>query len=134
MATVNSQQAEPPLIVSIDIGTSSIRVALFDRLGRALQGLEARRNHEFRTDAQGMSEADPDFLLDLIFQCLDQVLARIEKISSPIGGVAVCSFVNNILGLDRKLPRRNPADHLCRHPFGRGGSRVKNGFRRGEDP
>ena len=101
MSTVNVKQAEGPLIVSIDIGTSSIRVALFDRLGRAIEGFEARRTHEFRTDAQGASEADPDFLLDLIFQCLDQVLAQTDRIPLPIGGVAVCSFVNNILGLDQ---------------------------------
>jgi gluconokinase len=101
MSTVNSKQAEGPLMVSIDIGTSSARVALFDRLGRALEGFEARRTHEFRTDAQGSSEADPDFLSDLIFQGLDQVLAQTAEIPLPIGGVAVCSFVNNILGLDQ---------------------------------
>jgi len=101
MSTVNSRQAESPLVVSIDIGTSSIRVALFDRLGRAIDGFEARQTHEFRTDATGASEADPDFLLDLIFQCLDQVIARAAKISLPIAGVAACSFVNNILGLDQ---------------------------------
>ncbi len=101
MSKVNFEQAEEPLIVSIDIGTSSVRVALFDRQGRALEGFEARRIHEFRTDAQGSSEADPDFLLDLIFQCLDQVFARTDRIPFPIGGVAVCSFVNNILGLDQ---------------------------------
>ena len=61
MSTVNVKQAEGPLIVSIDIGTSSIRVALFDRLGRAIEGVQARRTHEFRTNAQGASEADPDF-------------------------------------------------------------------------
>jgi gluconokinase len=101
MSIVNIQQAEAPLIVSIDIGTSSIRVALFDRLGRAVKDFEARRIHEFRTDAQGASEADPDFLLDLIFQCLDQVMARALPLRLPIGGVAACSFVNNILGVDR---------------------------------
>ena len=101
MSTVNVKQAEGPLILSIDIGTSSIRVALFDRLGRALEGFEARRAHEFQTDAQGASEADPDFLLDLIFQCLDQVLAQTLAISLSIGGVAACSFVNNILGVDQ---------------------------------
>jgi gluconokinase len=101
MSMVEFQQAEAPLIVSIDIGTSSIRAALFDSLGRAVKDLEARRPHEVRTDAQGASEADPDFLLDLIFQCLDQVMARVLPSHLPIGGVGVCSFVNNILGLDR---------------------------------
>lgn len=100
MSIVNIQQAEAPFMVSIDIGTSSIRVALFDRLGRAVRDFEARRTHEFRT-AQGASEADPDILLDLIFQCLDQVIAQAHPLRLPIGGVAACSFVNNILGVNR---------------------------------
>ena len=101
MSTVNLKKAEAPLIVAIDIGTSSIRAALFDRLGRAIEGFDARRTHEVRTDALGASEADPDFLLDLIFQCVDQVMDRTAEIPQPIAGVAACSFVNNILGLDR---------------------------------
>ena len=101
MSMVNPKKAEPPLIVSIDIGTSSIRVALFDRLGRAIEGLDARRTHEFHTDAQGASEADPDFLLDLIFQGLDQVMSQVSSFGLLVGGVAGCSFVNNILGVDR---------------------------------
>jgi len=101
MSTVSCKKAEVPLILSIDIGTSSIRVALFDRLGRAIEGLDSRRTHEFHTDAQGASEADPDFLLDLIFQCLDQVTAQTASLGLSIGGVAVCSFVNNILGVDQ---------------------------------
>ena len=101
MSSVNVQQAEGPLMVAIDIGTSSIRVALFDGRGRAVEGFAARRAHEFRTDALGASEADPDFLLDLIFQGIDEVLARAAELTLPIGGVAACSFVNNILGVDR---------------------------------
>jgi gluconokinase len=100
MSAVNVEKAEAPLIVALDIGTSSIRAALFDRLGRAVEGFEARRTHEFRTDGEGASEADPDFLLDLVFQCLDQVMARAAEIPLPLGGVAACSFVNNILGVD----------------------------------
>jgi gluconokinase len=100
MSTVNIRKAEAPLIVAVDIGTSSVRTALFDRLGRAVEGFEARRTHEFRTDAEGASEADADFLLDLVFQCLDEVLARTAEIPLPLGGVAACSFVNNILGVD----------------------------------
>jgi gluconokinase len=101
MSIVDIRQAEAPLIVSIDIGTSSIRVALFDRRGRAVKDFEARRTHEVRTDAHGASEADPDFLLALIFQCLDQVMGQAIPLSLAIGGVAACSFVNNILGVDR---------------------------------
>lgn len=114
MSTVPVRQADPPLVIAVDIGTSSIRAALFDRRGRAVEGMEARRPHEFRTDASGASEADPDFLLELIFQCLDRVTALAGEIAPPIAGVAACSFVNNILGLDSQdrpvLPLTTYAD------------------------
>ena len=88
-------------MVSIDIGTSSIRVALFDRLGRAMEGFEARRTHEFHTDAQGASEADPDFLLDLIFQCLDQVVARTDEFPFPSAGWPSAPLSITFLGVDQ---------------------------------
>jgi len=86
--------------VALDIGTSSIRVALFDRLGRAVEGLAVQRAHEFRTTVDGASEADPDALLELVWGCLDGVLARAGPLAAEIAGVATCTFVSNVLGVD----------------------------------
>ena len=100
MSTITQDQAEEPLILAIDIGTSSVRTILFDRLGRAVQGVEARQGHEVRTRPAGASEADPDALLELVFQGLDQMGSRAGHLAGKIGGVAACTFVNNILGID----------------------------------
>ena len=100
MSTIAPDRAEEPLILAIDIGTSSVRAVLFDRLGRAVQGVEARQGHEIRTRPDGASEADPGALLELVFQCLDQIVSRAGHLGGKIGGVAACTFVNNILGID----------------------------------
>jgi len=100
MSTIAPDRAEEPLILAIDIGTSSVRAVLFDRLGRAVQGVEARQGHEIRTRPDGASEADPDALLELVFQCLGQIVSRAGHLGGKIGGVAACTFVNNILGID----------------------------------
>ncbi len=100
MSTIAPDRVEEPLILAIDIGTSSVRAVLFDRLGRAVQGVEARQGHEIRTLPDGASEADPDALLELVFQCLDQIVSRAGHLGGKIGGVAACTFVNNILGID----------------------------------
>lgn len=94
------QQAEGPIILAIDVGTSSIRTALFDRLGRMLQQMEARRSFELHSTPSGASEADPDRLLALIGECVDQTLAQAGSLRSEIAGVASCTFVSNILGVD----------------------------------
>ena len=101
MSTVAPDRAEEPLILAIDIGTSSVRTALFDRLGRAVQGFEARQKHEIRTNTEGAAEGDPDALLELVFTCLDRVVTRRRDLDGKLGGVAACTFVNNILGVDK---------------------------------
>ncbi len=101
MPTVARGRAESPLILSLDIGTSSVRAAIFDRLGRAVEGLEARQPHEIRTTKEGASETDADLLLELVWRSIDAVLAHPGCPKKQIGGVATCTFVGNILGVDR---------------------------------
>ena len=100
MSTITPDRATAPLILAIDIGTSSVRVNLFDRLGRAVEGSEARQFHEIRTTPEGAAEADPDALAGLVWRCLDLVLDRAGHLTKEVGGVAICTLVGNILGLD----------------------------------
>ncbi len=101
MSSVTPSQAESPFILSIDIGTSSVRTSLFDRLGRAVGGVEARQSHEIRTSKDGASETDPDALLEIVWHCLDDVLAKAGPLSKKINGVATCTFVGNMLGVNK---------------------------------
>jgi len=100
MSTVIPEKAEGPLIVSIDIGTSSIRTMMFDEKGRTVEGLEARRVHEIQTTSEGAAEADADDVLRMVFECLDQLMDKAGSLQISIGGVAACTFVNNLLGID----------------------------------
>lgn len=99
-SSVTRKQAGSPLILAIDIGTSSVRAPVFDRLGRAVEGVEAHRPHEIHTTAGGAAETDADMLLDLVWQCLDEVLERAGPLAAEIAGVGACTFVTNILGVD----------------------------------
>ncbi|MGD0624550.1 MAG: gluconokinase [Thermodesulfobacteriota bacterium] len=99
--TVTRNHAEEPLVLAIDIGTSSVRTALFDRWGRVVEGVEARQMHEITSSAEGASEADPDALLEIVFNCLDRVVHQAHDLGSKMKGVATCTFVNNILGIDQ---------------------------------
>jgi gluconokinase len=99
-AAISPTRAEPPLILALDIGSSSLRAALFDRLGRAVQGIEAREPYQVHYTADGGAEVDADALLALLFQCIDAALVWAGPLAERIAGVAGCSFVNNILGLD----------------------------------
>ena len=116
MSTLLPKQAESPLILSLDIGTSSVRAAIFDRLGRAVVGLEARQRHDLRTTKEGTSETDADALLERVWRCIDEVLGRMGHLKDQVRGVGICTFVGNILGVDGDRQGHHPVDNLRRHP------------------
>jgi len=100
LTIVASDRAESPLILALDVGTSSVRAMLFDRLGRAVEGTEAWQDYAIHTASAGASEVDPDVLLERIWHCLDQVLDRVGALSGEIAGVGACTFVTNVLGVN----------------------------------
>jgi gluconokinase len=100
MSSVTPSQAESPFVLSIDIGTSSVRISLFDCLGRAIGGMETRQPLEIKTTAEGASEADPDLILEHTWSCIDSAMEQAASLSRRIEGVASCTFVGNILGVN----------------------------------
>jgi len=100
--TIAVAAAEPPLILTIDIGTSSVRAMVFDRLGRSVEGLGARRAHQIRSSVEGAAEADADALLKLVWACVDETVGRAGAAVERLAGVAACTFVGNIVGLDEE--------------------------------
>src|SRR5512135_3424965 len=91
---------EPSLILALDIGTSSVRSLLFDAATNVVEGMEARRAHVFQVGQDGAVEADADELLRLLCECIDETLARAGSDAAHIAGVAACTFVSNIVGVD----------------------------------
>ncbi len=93
-------QAEQPFVLSIDIGTSAVRAAIFDRLGRAIGSMDAREPLEIQTTTDGASEVDADLVLERTWKCIDAVTEQAAFLSKKIAAVASCTFVGNILGVN----------------------------------
>jgi gluconokinase len=100
LSTVAPDHADSPLILALDVGTSSVRALLFDRLGRAVEGMESRQHYTIHATTDGASEIDPDALLEHLWRCLDTLLESVGSFGSDIAGVATCTFVSNVLGVD----------------------------------
>lgn len=100
MAYISAFEAHEPFVLTIDIGSSSIRVMLFDRLGRGVQGVGAQVAYELQTTSDGGVEADAQRMLDQIFLCLDEALASLASLAAKIVGVALTTFVSNVMGVD----------------------------------
>ncbi len=86
-------------VLSLDVGSSSVRAALHDASGAAVEGSEVKLDHEFDYTADGGATAEADGLLGLVARAIDGVLAR--HTDAKILCVAASTFWHSALGVDR---------------------------------
>jgi gluconokinase len=100
MILVERQRAEPPLVLAVDIGTSSTRSLLFDRQGRQVAGSLARVATQPRITPDGGYEDDADQVLDHVARSIDATLGACRTLADQVGAVALATYVSNVLGVD----------------------------------
>src|SRR5687767_16024 len=103
MTIIAATNAKPPLIVALDLGTSSARAILFDSLGRNVSGFESQVPYRMNTTPDGGVEIGADQLVDIVAQSIDQLIdlaSASPSILSSIGAVAACTFWHNLMGVD----------------------------------
>jgi gluconokinase len=86
-------------VLSLDVGSSSVRAALHDASGDAVEGSEVKLDHEFDYTADGGATTDADGLLDLVARAIDGVLSR--NPDAKVLCVAASTFWHSVLGVDR---------------------------------
>lgn len=91
---------DAPLILTLDIGSSSVRARLYNHHARALPEFAAQRAYDLHTTATGTSEMNPALLLEQVAQCVDALLEQAAPLALQIRAVAVDTFVSNILAVD----------------------------------
>ncbi len=98
MTTVSARNVEAPLVLALDLGSSSLRAIVFDRLGREVEGTEGRTPCRWTRTPGGGVEGDPDAILDGTFEAIDRALAAAGKRAREIRAVGISTFWHNILG------------------------------------
>lgn len=91
--------ARDPLILVLDVGTSSARAALYDATGEPVYGASVQVQHEMTTTQEGGVETDADDLLDRVCRCIDGVLAQAGALGERIAAVAPSVFWHNVIGV-----------------------------------
>ena len=99
-----------PVVLTLDVGSSSVRAILFDQQANPIDGIDAHHSYEFQTTADGGVEIDADALLGWAIDVIDTVLARAgqmlpfkkgsSKYGSRIARVATSTFWHNLVGVD----------------------------------
>lgn len=100
ISSVAANAAEAPLILTIDIGSSSARALLYDCQGRMVEGISAQARYEILTTAAGAAEVDPDWIVEQTARCVDIVLTKAEKLAKQVAAVAIDTLVTSIVGVD----------------------------------
>ncbi len=96
------------LVLTVDIGSSSVRTNLFTERAVRLEEASTRIPCEPRTTPDGGVELDPELLLEQVFTAIDRTLHRAGRMAGQISGVGMCSLVSNVLGVDRNYRPTTP--------------------------
>jgi gluconokinase len=91
---------EKKLILGIDIGSSSVRAALFDDFGNQIPGALVKVERKLKTTLDGGSEIDADAAFRQVVKAIDELLAKIEGRKGTITHVASCTFWHSLMGVD----------------------------------
>jgi gluconokinase len=93
-------KAESACALALDIGTSSVRAALYDAQGNELGATAAQLEHEFCTTRDGGAELDADDAIEQVARTIDAALTLSAKLHPRIELVAVSCFWHSLVGVD----------------------------------
>ncbi|MEK0450978.1 MAG: hypothetical protein RL088_3246 [Verrucomicrobiota bacterium] len=80
-----------PLVLAIDLGTSSTRTAFFDTEGRRLAHTTAQQTYPLLTSPDGKAELEPGALLGAVKMCIAESL-RLRRADPSLKNLAIAGF------------------------------------------
>lgn len=90
---------QAPLVLALDIGTTSTRALLFDAAGQPVPDCIAQVANHLDTTNDGGATFDPIPLFEHVVAVIDQVLQRAGDHAKAIGAVVSDTFVSNVMGV-----------------------------------
>ena len=89
-----------PAVLTVDIGSSSVRAAVVDGEGRTLPGSASSAEHSLRHSPDGGAELDPVEVLGRVEQVVEGTLASARAERVPIEAVAMDTLWHSVCGVD----------------------------------
>jgi gluconokinase len=87
-------------VLALDVGTSSVRAAVYDAAGRMLPQTYSAIAYRVDTREPGQVSSDPEMLFRLVGRVIDQALAAGRHRGVEVRGVAMSCYWHSLLGLD----------------------------------
>ena len=89
---------KPSLLLSIDVGTSGVRAALFDERGSEVPGAQVRSRRS--AAVSDFTELDPDHLVDEVVKTVDELLTYHFHSAAQVEFIAISAFWHSLIGID----------------------------------
>ncbi len=86
----------PESLLSLDVGTSGVRAALFDDAGNETSAIKIARNTDQLSD---FTELDPDVMVAEVVAAVDQLVASFPS-TQRIEVITISTFWHSLLGVD----------------------------------
>ena len=93
--------ATKELILGLDVGSSSVRAALFDHAGNLIPKTLVKIERKLKSTLDGGSEIDADAAFRQVIKAIDELLEIAENRKGNITHVATCTFWHSLLGIDK---------------------------------
>jgi gluconokinase len=110
-------------VLSIDVGTSGVRAALFDEEGNQIEGAQAATRRELA----GFAELDPDALVEEVTRTVDELRARVGR---QVGDetIAISAFWHSLMGVDENGAPTTPLLTLADTRAAQAARELRNEF------
>src|SRR5437588_12850416 len=99
MALSTRSSTTDSYIVSLDVGSYSVRALLFDASARRVEGYGAQLTYSVTTTPDGGAELDPEHLAELTIDCLDELHRQVHAAGLQIAAVSGSAFWHSFLGV-----------------------------------
>ena len=99
-------------MVTLDVGSSSVRTLLFDAQGQEQPGFGEHCAYQIATDHSGVAEVNPDELLQFCITCLAKIHEQMKAAGIQPAALAMDTFWHSFLGIDSEGRPTTPIVHL----------------------
>ena len=90
------------MLLAIDVGTSSVRAALYSHTGKIIPNTLVKNERKLRNTKDGGSEIDADKALSQLVATIDEVLSKSQNVKGQITHVTTSCFWHSLVGVDAK--------------------------------
>jgi len=108
---MNGMSAEA-LVVTLDVGTSSVRTLVFDSQARQQAGFGEQIHYQFTATPDGGVELEADRLVDVTLRSLSTIHDHVRKAGIKPAAIGISTFWHSLLGVARAGKPTTPLLHL----------------------